>query len=120
MKKLAKILSLSLALVMCAVILTACGATADSMKKKYEDAGYKVETATKEDLAEYAEDGEVEWGIIATKKLNIATVICFKDAKDAEAAEKEINGMTTIVPVKVKRDGKVLTIGTTDDALEAK
>ncbi len=128
MKKLAKILSLSLTLVMCTIILTACSVSIDNMKKKYEDDGYTVEVAEKDELAQFATKidlnaDDIEWGFIADKTSNSAMVICFKDVQTAEKAEGAIKtilesslgsapGYTPRPTIEVKRDDKVITIAT--------
>lgn len=119
MKKLAKVLSLSLALAMCAICLTACAATAESVTKKYEKADYKVATLKAEDVAKVIPDvekGEIEWVVKATKGLTSATVIGFKTKEAAEDAEKLAKALLQ----KTKLEGKVLTYSLSEDALNAK
>ncbi len=95
MKKLAKILSLSLALVMCAVILTACGSPTklEDMKKRYEDKDYKVVVI----VSEKDNNETIKWSMTATPKADsvlgaagslakTVTVTCYKNKEDAQKA----------------------------------
>ena len=118
MKKLAKILSFTLAIVMCAVVLTACGNVADSAKNKYEDANYTIETLEIKDLKTYGGSNEIKWAFRATKtensKIHSATIVCLVDNTAAE----EYASMAKKTPlVQVKQLENVVVLASSDEAL---
>ena len=117
MKKLAKILSLSLALIMCAVVLTACGSPTklEDMKKRYEDKGYTVTV-----LVEEKDNNEtVKWSISAMPKADSltgvvgsltksATVTCYKNKDDAQEAYFDL---TDVAEENKYLSGTVVVVG---------
>ncbi len=117
MKKLAKILSLSLALVMCAVILTACGSPTklEDMKKRYEDKNYEVAVL----ISENDNNETIKWSMTATPKpdsllgaaeslAKTVTVTCYKNNDDAKAAYDKL---TDVAEENKLLSGPVLVFG---------
>lgn len=122
MKKIAKILSVAMLVVMTALVMTACvPGSAEKAQKKLEKAGYEVEIYTEADdvgkeMLGFVHEDAVEM-LMAGKDNNSVAVVWF-DNKDAakEMYDKTYNELKDEidegVDVVVKIKGKVVYYGT--------
>lgn len=118
MTKALRITSLLLVMLMCIAMLASCGI--GSYEKKLEKAGYEVEVADKDEIAEMNEeedDYKVKAMLVATKGLNSVTVIKLASQKQAKELVEELDGSLLDI-LTIERKGAVVFYGT-EDAVEA-
>lgn len=94
MKKFITVAAMVILAVVLATMLMACTPSADSLKKKYEDKGYKVEVLEGKDLDDImggaSEYGELEYMLRAENEDgDYVSIVCFKNSEDAKKAYDE-------------------------------
>ena len=116
--KMTKIVSLLLVVVLCVAMLAACGGM-DSYAKKLEKAGYTVEVAEEDDLADSNEylalmgiEGELTGGLEAEKDSEGVFIYEFDKAATAEAFVEIMGGEYEDYGMKIEQDGKIVIMGT--------
>jgi hypothetical protein len=118
MTKALRITSLLLVMLMCIAMLASCGI--GSYEKRPEKAGYEVEVADKDDIAEMNEeedDYKVKAMLVATKGLNSVTIVKLASQKQAKELVEELDDSVFDV-LTIERKGAVVFYGT-EDAVEA-
>ena len=108
------------------VCLVACGKNADTYADRLEKAGYTVQIATEEELAEISSaeaaiDLVIKWGVVAEKGEDTVSVICFENEEQAEAFATIYNMASGIFGgMKAETDGAIFFFGTEQGIKDAK
>ena len=108
------------------VCLVACSKNADTYASKLEKAGYTVQVATEEELAEMSNaeaaiDLVIKWGVVAEKGEDTVSVICFENKEQAEAYATLVNAFGALMGgMKAETDGAILFFGTEQGIKDAK
>ena len=124
MKKVLKISSLVLVVIMCATMLVACGFGAKKYEKNLQDAGYSITYVSDADIEELNEKANDEYVIkaqyTAKNGLNSVTVTQFANSKQAEAQKDALleGGASLFGALSVEVDGSCVLYGT-EDAVNA-
>lgn len=122
MKKLAKILSIVMLVVLSVVMMTACGnknggsgipKNAEAAAEKLEDAGYEVEVATEDDMSEYGPTGLIG-AVEAANDDEMISIMYFEDKDLAEAYYETMEAMIENMPEgwQLEISGKCVYTGT--------
>ena len=121
-KKIIAVVAIIALVAVLGMCLVACNA--DSYTKKLEKKGYTVSNYT----ADKDDEAKIEWGVTAVKKSDTVTVVKYKKAEDAKAAESDMNkkietagGLSGLIGIeKVYRTGSIVIFGTEQGVKDAK
>ena len=120
MKKVLKISSLVLVVIMCAAMLASCGFGAKKYEKNLQDAGYSITYVSDASIDEANEKANGEYKVkaqyTASKGLNSVTITQYANSKQAEAQKDALleDGASLFGVLSIEVDGSCVLYGTED------